>query len=57
LYTERVSPNISGKDEYRLYRMALKDHIMLRPEFHALALKTILKAREEGLVLLKNNVQ
>jgi hypothetical protein len=57
LYTERVSPNISGKDEYRLYRAALKDPILLRPEFRGVDLKTILKAREEELALLRAKVQ
>jgi hypothetical protein len=30
LYTQRVEPNISAKDEYLLYRKALKDYIRAR---------------------------
>lgn len=57
LYTEKVIPNISAKDEYLRYRKALNAHILPRPEFHAIHLKTILKAREEGLTLLRENIQ
>lgn len=54
LYTERVAPCISAKDEYLLYRKALTDHVLVRPEFKDADLKTILKAREEGLELLRD---
>lgn len=57
LYTEKVTANISGKDEYLLYRKALNAHILLRPEFDGIAIKTILKAREEGLTLLRANIK
>jgi hypothetical protein len=57
LYTEKVAANISGKDEYLLYRQALNAQILPRPEFDGVTIKTILKAREEGLALLKANIQ
>lgn len=57
LHREPVSPNISAKDEYRLYRTALKKRILIRPEFQGVDVKTILKAREEGLALLRANIQ
>jgi hypothetical protein len=57
LYTEKVVPNISGRDEYRLYRTALAEHILPLPELCAVEVKTILKAREEGLALLRANIQ
>ena len=57
LYTEKVIANIPGKDEYLLYRRALIAHILMRPEFQDINLKTVLKAREEGLSLLKANIQ
>lgn len=57
LYTEEVIANIPGKDEYLLYRTALKNHILKRLEFHQINIKTILKAREEGLLLLRANIQ
>jgi len=56
LYTKNVIPNISAKDEYLLYRKALKDYIMIKKELKGIDLKNILKAREEGLALLKTNI-
>ena len=57
LYTVRAAPRISAKDEYLLYRKALSDHILRRPELENAEIRTILKAREEGLALLKANIQ
>ena len=57
LYTTKVAPCISAKDEYLRYRKALIDHVLLRPEFRDVDIKTILKAREEGLVLLRENIK
>lgn len=57
LHTEKVLANISGKDEYLLYRKALEDRILPRPELHNVDLKTVLKAREEGLFLLRSNIK
>ena len=56
LYIEKVIPNISAKDEYLLYRRALKDYILIKNEMNGIDLKIILKAREEGLTLLKANI-
>ena len=56
LYTEKVVPNISAKDEYLLYRKALSDYILIKNELKGIELKKILKAREEGLALLKANL-
>jgi hypothetical protein len=56
LYTERAESNISAKDEYLLYRKALKDHILTRKEMAAVDITQILHAREEGLKLLKHNI-
>jgi hypothetical protein len=56
LHTERVEPNISGKDEYMLYRRALNDVILKRPELIGFDMRRILQAREEGLKLLKANL-
>jgi hypothetical protein len=56
LHTQPVIANISGKDEYLLYRRVLNEHILPSAEFHAIDLKTILKAREEGLSLLRANI-
>ena len=56
LYATAVAANISAKDEYLLYRKALKEKILPRQELHGASLKTVLKAREEGLALLKANI-
>jgi hypothetical protein len=56
LYIEQVEPNISAKDEYLLYRKALAEHILTRKELAGVSIKQILQAREEGLKLLKRNI-
>jgi hypothetical protein len=56
LFTAKVQPNISAKDEYILYRKALKDRILRRDDMQGVDITTILHAREEGLVLLKSLV-
>ena len=57
LYTVKVIPNIPEKEEYLLYRRALQDHILDRREFNGVELKTILKARELGVALLRSIVR
>jgi hypothetical protein len=57
LYTETVTATISGKDEYLLYRKALKAHVLPRKELEGIDLKTLLKAREEGISLLRSKVR
>ena len=56
LYTAPVTPNISAKEEYLLYREALTQDIMHREEMQTIELKRVLQARESGLVLLKRNI-
>jgi hypothetical protein len=56
LFTADVAATISAKDEYRLYRQAVKDHVLSRPEMEGVDMKTVLKAREAGLALLKHNL-
>ena len=57
LYTRLVDPNISAKDEYLLYRKALKDHILMREELKGIDITQILHAREDGLKLLKKIIR
>lgn len=57
LFTQGVIPNISSKDEYLLYRNALQERILPMDEYAGMEMKRVLQAREEGLVLLKKNVQ
>jgi hypothetical protein len=56
-YTEKVQPHISAKQEYLLYRQALKDRILRREELNGTDIKHILHAREEGLQLLESLVK
>ena len=56
LYTAQVIPNIAGKDEYLMYRNALKEHILVRPELQGKDIKQILQAREKGIAQLKANL-
>ena len=56
LHTEKVIPNISAKDEYLLYRNALKGRILLREELRDVDIKRILQAREEGIKVLRSKV-
>lgn len=56
LHMEKVAAAISAKDEYLLYRRALEKEILVGGDLQGVALKTILKAREDGLTLLKANI-
>lgn len=56
LVTAKVTPNISAKEEYLIYRNALKEDILKREEFGDVGLKTVLMAREQGLALLKSKL-
>jgi hypothetical protein len=57
LYTDRVAATIPAKDEYMIYRKALSEVILKRDELKDVDIKRILHAREEGLKLLKANLQ
>ena len=57
LFTETVTPNIPAKEEYLKYRQALKNLIVDREELRGIDIKQILHAREEGIALLKANIQ
>jgi hypothetical protein len=56
LFVERVTPNISEKNEYRLYRKILNDHVLLRKEMRKISLLDVLHARIEGIRLLRSKV-
>lgn len=53
---EKVIPFISRKDEYLLFRKVLEEKIMKMPEIHGIEKRTLLKAREEGIKLLKDAI-
>jgi len=57
LFTDRVAAAISARDEYMIYRKALSEVILKRPELKGADIKRILHAREEGLKLLKAKLQ
>ena len=56
LFTEKVIPNISEKDEYLLYKTALEQNILNRKEMDGIAMMDILKARSECIILLRSKV-
>ena len=56
LYSHPVAANISAKDEYRLYRQALADLTQAKPELQGISIKLILKARQDGLSLLRSKI-
>ena len=56
IHTEIVDPFISRKDEYLLFKKILKENILLSEEMKGISEKTLLKAREECIKLLKNNI-
>ncbi len=57
IYTELVDPFITTKDEYLLFRKTLKDIILPSPEMEGTTEIVLLKAREEGIALLKRIVK
>jgi len=56
LFTEIVIPNFSEKDEYLLYRKALKNNILIRKEMEGTTMNDVLHARSEGITLLRSKV-
>ena len=56
LFTEKVIPNFSEKDEYFLYKNALKNHILLRNEMEGISMLDVLHARTEGIALLRTKI-
>jgi len=56
LFTEKVIPNISEKDEYLLYKKALKNHILIRKEMEGIKINDVLHARTEGIALLHSKI-
>jgi hypothetical protein len=56
LFTEKVIPNITEKDEYLLYKSALKNHILNRKEMSGTKINDVLHARTEGIALLHSKI-
>lgn len=57
IHDEKVIPFISRKDEYMLFRKVLDEKIMNMPEIQGIEKRTLLKAREEGIKILKENIK
>ena len=55
IHEEEVIPFISRKDEYFLFRKILDEKIM--PKLQGIEKRALLKAREEGIKLLKENIK
>jgi hypothetical protein len=56
LFAEKVIPNFSEKDEYLLYKTALKNSILLRKEMKEIKMIDVLHARTEGIALLRAKI-
>jgi hypothetical protein len=57
IHEEKVDPFISRKDEYLLLKKVIKENILPSKEMEGIKEKSILKAREESIILLKRNVK
>jgi hypothetical protein len=57
IHEERVDPFITTKDEYLLFKKVLKEKILPSEEIKGIEERTILKAREEAIILIKENVK
>jgi hypothetical protein len=57
IHEEKVEPFISRKDEYLLFKNVLKEKILPSKEMEGKAERFLLKAREESIILLKENTK
>ncbi|MFX1277779.1 MAG: hypothetical protein ACFFA3_00070 [Promethearchaeota archaeon] len=57
IYEQEVEPFISRKDEYLLYKSVLKETVLPSEEMEGIKERSLLKAREEAIILLKENVK
>ncbi|MFW9785155.1 MAG: hypothetical protein ACFFFB_22935 [Candidatus Heimdallarchaeota archaeon] len=57
IHEEKVDPFITRKDEYLLYKKVLKEKVLPSKEMEGKRERTLLKAREESIKLLKKNVK
>ncbi|MFX1365371.1 MAG: hypothetical protein ACFFCE_03320 [Promethearchaeota archaeon] len=55
IYEQKVNPFISRKDEYLLFKRVLKERILSSKEMDGINERSILKAREESINLIKKN--
>jgi hypothetical protein len=57
IFTEIVTPMISEKNEYLLYKKTLESLILKQEEMVGITLKQILHARSEAIILLHSKVR
>ena len=55
IYEEKVNPFITRKDEYLLFKRILKEKILPSKEMDGISERSLLKAREESIILIKKN--
>jgi len=55
--TREVEPFLSRKDEYMWYKEVLKEKVLPSAEMKGITERTLLKAREEIILLLKNSIK
>ena len=56
IHHDQVEPLFPQKDEYILLKRVIKEKVLVSPEMAAVSEFILLKAREEGLKLLKRNI-
>jgi len=57
IHEEKVNPFISRKNEYLRFKKVLKEKVLPSKEMEGIAERSILKAREESIILLKENIK
>lgn len=57
IHEQKVDPFISRKDEYLLLKRVIKEIILPSKEMEGIKERSILKAREEAIILLKENIE
>jgi len=57
IHEEKVNPFISRKAEYLLFKKVLKEKILPSKEMEGINERSLLKAREESIILLKENTK
>ncbi|GAG83421.1 unnamed protein product, partial [marine sediment metagenome] len=57
IHVEKINPFISRKEEYLLFKKVLKEKILPSKEMEGISERSLLKAREESIILLKENTK
>ena len=57
IHVEKINPFISRKEEYLLFKKVLKEKILPSKEMEGITERSLLKGREESIILLKENTK